>query len=167
VVDSLSTIRRSWNMSRIRSRDTQPELLVRSLLHQLGYRFTVNGPLNRSLPGRPDIVLPKHHRVVFVHGCFWHQHRGCIDCSRPQTNSAYWSDKLQRNVRRDRRNLIALRRLGWEVIIVWECETRDIDTLAARFRRGHLGGKIRKSAQILEKRVFTPSACNSLRATSR
>ena len=167
MVDSLSPIRRSWNMSRIRSRNTKPELLVRSLLHQLGYRFTVNGPLNQSLPGRPDIVLPKHRRVVFVHGCFWHQHPGCIDCSRPQTNSVYWSGKLQRNVCRDRRNRIALRRLGWKVIVVWECEANDRDMLAARLQRRNFAGKSRKSGQILEKRVFTPRARKFLRAVSR
>ncbi|MEO5720957.1 MAG: DNA mismatch endonuclease Vsr [Chthoniobacterales bacterium] len=129
--DNLSRSRRSWNMARIRSRDTKPEMSVRSMLHRLGYRFRLH---RRELPGRPDVVLSSRKCVVLVHGCFWHQHRGCVDCSRPGTNSEYWTAKLKGNVARDRRNIGALRRDGWTVITVWECETRNLDTLSARMK---------------------------------
>lgn len=113
-------------MSRIRSRDTVPEVAVRRLVHRLGFRFRLHG---RQLPGKPDMVLSRHRSVIFVHGCFWHQHEGCIDCSSPRTNSTYWSPKLARNVERDAENQAALRSQGWKVITVWECEARRLDVL--------------------------------------
>jgi DNA mismatch endonuclease (patch repair protein) len=119
MVDYISKEHRSWNMSRIRSRDTKPELIVRSMLHKKGYRFRLH---QKNLPGKPDIVLSKYKTCIFVHGCFWHQHRGCIEASKPKTNSAYWRTKLKRNRRRDRRNCKKLVSLGWQVIIIWECE---------------------------------------------
>ena len=106
-------------MSRIHSRDTRPELLVRSMLHRAGYRFSLR---RKDLPGRPDIVLPKYRTVIFVNGCFWHQHKGCKEASRPKTRRKFWADKLDGNVRRDQRNYRALRKLGWRVVMVWECE---------------------------------------------
>lgn len=127
--DKLSIERRSWNMAQIRAQDTKPETAVRSLVHRLGYRFRLH---RRELPGKPDVVLASRSCVIFVHGCFWHQHRGCIDCSRPRTNAQYWTPKLSGNVARDRRNTVALRRLGWKVITVWDCETRDLKRLAKR-----------------------------------
>ena len=130
--DKLSRAHRSWNMTQIRSRDTKPERIVRSLLHRLGYRFRLH---RNDLPGRPDIVLSRRHRVILVHGCFWHQHRGCIDCSRPRSNTSYWTDKLRNNVRRDRKNELALKKLGWKVSTVWECETRDLKALSKRLMR--------------------------------
>ena len=111
-------------MSRIRGRDTKPELRVRSLLHRMGYRFTVNGPLNKSLPGKPDIVLPKYRTVVFVHGCFWHLHKNCPSARIPKTRTGWWKEKLNRNTERDRRNTLKLRRSGWRVITVWECRIK-------------------------------------------
>lgn len=126
-------------MSRIRGRDTRPELVVRSVLHRLGLRFTVNGPMNRSLPGRPDIVLPRLRTVVFVHGCFWHRHRGCSNCTVPSTHRSFWVKKLAGNAARDARNAIRLRGLRWKRIVVWECQTEDrarlTKRLAAVFRR--------------------------------
>jgi DNA mismatch endonuclease, patch repair protein len=117
--DRLSKERRSWNMSRIRGKDTGPERVVRSLLHRMGYRFRLHG---RKLPGRPDIVLPKYRTVVFVHGCFWHRHRGCKNCTTPKNNRKFWLEKLQGNASRDRKQARSLRRLGWRAIVVWECE---------------------------------------------
>lgn len=111
-------------MSRIRGRDTKPELRVRSLLHRMGYRFTVNGPLNKSLPGKPDIVLPKYRTVVFVHGCFWHLHKNCPSARIPKTRTGWWKEKLNRNTERDRRNTLKLRRSGWRVITLWECRIK-------------------------------------------
>jgi DNA mismatch endonuclease (patch repair protein) len=116
MVDKLASHRRSWNMSRIRSRDTAPELAVRRLVHRLGFRFRLH---NRRLPGKPDLVLARHRTVVLVHGCFWHQHEGCIDCSKPGTNQSYWAPKLARNVERDAVNQSQLISDGWKVITVW------------------------------------------------
>jgi DNA mismatch endonuclease (patch repair protein) len=126
MADKLSVERRSWNMSRIRSRDTSPELTVRKALTNLGYRFRLH---RRDLPGKPDIVLPRYKTVIFVHGCFWHQHTGCIDCSNPKTNAKYWQPKLLRNVHRDRKNRRALSRLDWKSIVIWDCQTRSIERL--------------------------------------
>ena len=123
-MDHLTPERRSWNMSRIPNKDTKPELLVRSLLHRAGYRFTVNGPKNKSLPGRPDIVLPKFKAVVFVHGCYWHRHRNCKYAYTPKSRVEFWDAKFDANVKRDRRNQRDLRKLGWKMIVVWECQTR-------------------------------------------
>ena len=119
MVDSLSRKHRSWNMSRIRSRDTGPELLVRSALHRAGYRFRLH---SKDLPGRPDIVLPKYHTVVFVHGCFWHRHKGCRFAYSPKSRVAFWNNKFRGNIERDRRTSTALRKLGWRVVTVWECQ---------------------------------------------
>jgi DNA mismatch endonuclease (patch repair protein) len=130
--DRLTKERRSWNMSHIRGKNTAPEMRVRSALHRLGFRFRIH---ERKLPGKPDVVLAKYKTVVFVHGCFWHQHRGCIDCSRPRSNANYWTQKLHGNVVRGRRHKAALKRLGWRVITVWECQTTDIKTLAGRLAK--------------------------------
>lgn len=119
MADKLSTEHRSWNMSQIRSKDTKPEIIVRSLLHRMGYRFRLQ---RKDLPGRPDIVLPKFKTVIFVHGCFWHQHPGCIEASRPKSNSAYWLPKLKANVERDTKNKQLLQAQGWRVYRLWECE---------------------------------------------
>jgi DNA mismatch endonuclease (patch repair protein) len=131
VVDSLTPLRRSWNMSRIRGRNTKPEIVVRRQLHRMGYRFTINGRLNRTLPGRPDIVLPKHRTVVFVHGCFWHRHEGCRDTTTPKSRTAWWLKKFSGNVERDRKNHAALREDDWNVVVVWECEATKLDALSA------------------------------------
>lgn len=132
MVDKLSKAQRSWVMSRVSGKHTKPERLLRSLLHRLGYRFTVNGPKNKSLPGRPDIVLPSRKSVIFVHGCFWHRHPGCKTATTPKSNTAYWQAKFRRNVERDREAQDALQALGWQVIVVWECDLRDLDAVATR-----------------------------------
>jgi DNA mismatch endonuclease (patch repair protein) len=109
---------RSRVMAAVRSTDTEPELRVRRLLHRLGYRFRLH---RRDLPGRPDIVLPKWRAVLFVHGCFWHQHPGCPRAARPTSNVEFWNRKLDRNVRRDQENRRALEEAGWCVLTIWEC----------------------------------------------
>lgn len=119
MVDRLTREHRSWNMSRIRGRNTAPEKQVRSALHRAGYRFRLH---RQDLPGRPDIVLPKHHTVIFVHGCFWHRHKNCRFAYTPKSRVRFWQDKFQSNVERDRRNVRALRALGWRIMTVWECE---------------------------------------------
>lgn len=122
-------------MKKVRLRDTKPEQLVRKLLHSLGLRFTVNGPLNKSLPSRPDIVLPRWHTVVLVHGCFWHRHQGCRLSTTPHNRSDFWRDKFATNVKRDRLQKTKLRALRWRVITVWECETRKPILLKRRLER--------------------------------
>ena len=118
-------------LAAVRSRDTAPELIVRRLLHGLGFRFRLH---RRDLPGRPDIVLPKHHLVIQVHGCFWHRHCGCPYSQVPITNTEFWQTKFRRNVERDARVRAELEALGWRVLVVSECETRDVERLAARLR---------------------------------
>jgi len=126
MTDSLSPEHRSWLMSRIRSEDTKPEWVLRSGLHRLGFRFRLR---DRRIPGRPDLVFPKYGAVVFVHGCFWHQYCKCRSASVPKTNTAFWEEKFARNVARDRRNRAELKKLGWRVLVVWECELMN-DTVA-------------------------------------
>lgn len=127
-MDVLTPEQRSRNMSRIRSTDTKPEKRVRSLLHGMGYRFRLHV---KTLPGSPDIVLPKYRTVVFVHGCFWHRHAGCKYASVPATRQEFWTAKFAENQARDRRVAELLRGEGWRVLIVWQCELRDMPTLAA------------------------------------
>ena len=119
-------------MSRIRSRDTNPERAVRRTLHELGYRYRLHC---NDLPGKPDIVLPKYRVAILVHGCFWHQHRGCIDCSDPKTNRKYWRPKLLANIQRDRKYRRLLRRRGWKPVVIWECQTQDVERLRHRLTR--------------------------------
>ena len=114
-------------MSRIRSKDTKPELMVRRLIHSMGYRFRLH---RRNLPGRPDIVFPGRQKVVFVHGCFWHRHPNCARAQIPDANRDYWEPKLARNVQRDREALEQLANLGWRSFVVWECEVQPLDALA-------------------------------------
>lgn len=121
-MDSLTKERRSWNMSRIKSKDTKPELRVRSLLHRLGYRFRLH---RKNLPGRPDIVLPKYKTAIFVHGCFWHRHEGCRFAYNPKSRMDFWRKKFEENQRRDKKNSTKLKELGWKVAVIWECETQN------------------------------------------
>lgn len=129
MVDRLSKEHRSWNMSRIKSRDTKPEMIVRSTLHGLGFRFRLHC---RDLPGCPDIVLPKHNTVIFVHGCFWHRHEGCKFAYTPKSRVAFWNEKFEKNKLRDKLSLKKLDQLGLHVIVVWECETENAAQLASR-----------------------------------
>jgi DNA mismatch endonuclease (patch repair protein) len=131
-MDTLSKERRSWNMSRIRSTNTSPEKTVRSLLHRLNYRFRIHG---KNLPGRPDIVLPKYKTVIFVHGCFWHRHPNCKFAYTPKSRVDFWQKKFAENQLRDKRAKQQLRKLGWRVIVVWECETNQEQKLSRRLMR--------------------------------
>ncbi len=130
-MDRLSSARRSWNMSRIRSKNTKPETLVRSYLHRLGFRFRLH---RKDLPGTPDIVLPKHSVVIFVHGCFWHRHSGCSLTATPKTRTAFWEAKFRANIARDRRAKRALRQEGWHAVTIWECQTRTLKRLERALR---------------------------------
>ncbi|MBW3538998.1 MAG: DNA mismatch endonuclease Vsr [Planctomycetes bacterium] len=118
-------------MQAIRGHGTRPERVVRSLVHGMGCRFRLH---RRDLPGAPDLVLPRHRKAILVHGCYWHMHRCRFGRVTPRTNAEFWEQKRQGNVERDRRNLRRLRRLGWEVLVVWECQTRDAGRLEGRLR---------------------------------
>ena len=143
-MDLLTPARRSWNMSRIRGRDTIPEKRVRSLLHRLGFRFSLR---RKDLPGKPDIVLPARNAVVFVHGCFWHQHSNCPNATMPTTRRSFWQTKLRGNVTRDRKVEVELRSMGWRVLKVWECELSNEVEVARRLKR-HLSGQTGSSGVI-------------------
>jgi DNA mismatch endonuclease (patch repair protein) len=132
MADRLSPERRSWNMSRIRSRDTRPERLVRSLLHRMGYRFRIG---NRNLPGNPDVVLTKYRTVILVHGCFWHRHPSCKFAYAPKSQIDFWQRKFRENVARDCKTETLLREAGWKVIVIWECEIADALTLGKRLQQ--------------------------------
>ncbi len=121
MVDTLTPEQRSRVMSRVRGKDTKPEKKVRSLLHAAGYRYRIH---RRDLPGVPDIVLPRYHAVVFVHGCFWHGHSGCNRAKMPTTQTDFWKQKIDANRARDRRNIKALENLGYSVVVVWQCDLR-------------------------------------------
>lgn len=125
-MDSLSEQQRSWNMSRIKSKNTKPELVVRSILHRKGYRFRLHV---RELPGCPDIVLPKWRTVVFVNGCFWHRHEGCRFAYSPKSHRRFWQKKFRETVKRDAHKIKALADLGWKVEVIWECELANLAKL--------------------------------------
>ena len=127
---------RSYNMSRIKGKDTKPELLVRRFLHQKGFRFTLHGKFRgNKLPGKPDLVLPKYKTVIFIHGCFWHAHRGCKYFKIPETRTEFWKEKLTGNANRDQLNQKALRELGWKVMVIWTCEIKKKDEFISKLTR--------------------------------
>jgi DNA mismatch endonuclease, patch repair protein len=130
-MDIISKERRSWNMSRIRSKDTNPEKLVRSALRRLRYRFRTY-PL--KLPGKPDIVVARRRLLIFVHGCFWHRHRACKFAYTPKSRVSFWQKKFCQNVERDRTRAKELKKLGWRVSVIWECETKDLARLERKIR---------------------------------
>ena len=119
--DKLTPEKRSWNMSRIKGKDTKIEVEVRKYLFSKGYRFRKN---DKRYPGKPDIVLPKYHVAIFVHGCFWHRHEGCKDATIPKTRTEFWLEKFDKNVKNDQIKQEKLRELGWKVIVIWECELK-------------------------------------------
>lgn len=127
-MDTRTLAQRRRIMQSVKSKDTKPELVVRRLLHRLGYRFRLH---RKDLPGRPDIVLPRHRKAIFVHGCFWHRH-GCSKGQLPKSRLDYWLPKLEGNVNRDRTKIEQIESLGWAVLVIWQCETKDLDQLAAR-----------------------------------
>lgn len=138
MADMLTSERRSWNMSRIRGRNTGPELRLRSLLHRAGFRFRLHA---KRLPGRPDVVLPKYRTAIFVHGCFWHRHPGCRNATMPSTRREFWQEKFNGNVTRDARSRAVLEEAGWTVMTVWECELKaDAESVVRRLADELRGG---------------------------
>jgi DNA mismatch endonuclease (patch repair protein) len=132
VTDKLNPDRRSENMRKIRAKNTSPEMLVRRLVHGMGFRYRLHVP---GLPGKPDLVFPRLNKIIEVRGCFWHQHGKCIDSHIPKSRLDYWLPKLQRNQGRDVANLRRLKALGLRVLVVWECEVKNEKKLIAKLRR--------------------------------
>jgi DNA mismatch endonuclease (patch repair protein) len=131
MVDTLTREARSQRMARIRGKDTVPEWVVRRLAHSMGFRFRLH---RRDLPGKPDLVFPSQRRAIFVHGCYWHGH-DCKIGRLPKSNVAFWEDKILRNRARDARNLADLKTAGWDVLVVWQCETKSLVDLEASLRK--------------------------------
>jgi DNA mismatch endonuclease, patch repair protein len=131
-VDNLSPAERSEIMARVRSKDSKPELVVRRLVHALGYRYRLHV---KGLPGRPDIVFRKRRKIIFIHGCFWHRHASCALARLPKSRLEFWVPKLEANKQRDQQNKRALVKEGWKVLTIWECELKDIDGLTTKIKR--------------------------------
>ncbi len=125
-MDTLTKRKRSWNMSLIRSKNTSPEKIVRSTLHKMGYRFRLHP---KDLPGKPDIIIPKYKILIFVNGCFWHQHKGCKRAFIPKSNRTFWVKKFKKNTERDKLNKLEMLKSRWKVITIWECQTIQKDKL--------------------------------------
>ena len=142
--------KRSEIMGRVRATETKPELLVRRVVHGLGYRFRLH---SENLPGKPDIVFSRRRKVIFIHGCFWHGHKHCPKAKRPTTNSAFWEQKLSRNIERDQQNLNALKEAGWESLVIWECETRNRNRIETKVRH-FLEVGIAEQGESLDVKVF-------------
>jgi len=126
-------------MRQVRSKNSGPELMVRRMVHAMGYRFRLH---DTKLLGKPDLVFPRLRKIIFVHGCFWHRHKGCSGTTTPKSNVDFWEEKFERNVERDRRNISALKRMGWRVLVVWQCQTRNPEKLERKLR-GFLNEKER------------------------
>ena len=129
MTDVLSPSQRKYNMSRIRDKDTKPEMVVRSMVHRMGFRYRLH---QKNLPGKPDIVLTRHRKIIMVHGCFWHKHNCRYGRVVPKTNTKFWQEKRAATVVRDRRNLRQLRKNGWEVLTIWECQIKKSKALINR-----------------------------------
>ncbi len=132
MVDTLSRAKRSWLMSRVKSNNTKPEKVVRSIVHRMGFRFRLHQRIGK---GRPDIILRRHRKIIFVHGCFWHQHKGCRASAKPTSNVSFWNLKLEDNIKRDKKTLGALKREGWQILILWECEIKKPVLLLRKINR--------------------------------
>ncbi len=130
-MDSVTPARRSEIMGRVRSRDTKPEMVVRRMIYGMGYRYRLYA---KDLPGKPDLVFRSRRKVIFVHGCFWHRHSGCVLARLPKSRKDFWLPKLEANRQRDIKNKKALHKLGWSVLIIWECELAGLETLETRIR---------------------------------
>ena len=144
-MDRLTPERRSWLMSRVASKNTSAEIRVRQMAHALGLRFRLH---RKDLPGTPDLVFPRHRIALFVHGCFWHRHPGCKKASTPKSNIDFWQEKFERNIARDQAAMLELKRLGWQPAVIWECETKDHETLTSLLEKLFSGDKKPNQKQI-------------------
>jgi len=132
MVDVHSKTQRSYNMSQIKCKNTKPEIIVRSFVHRMGYRYSLH---RRDLPGHPDMVLTRHSKIIFIHGCFWHMHKCRYGRVTPATNTKFWQTKREGNVARDNRNIRKLRKDGWKILVIWECQTRNSEKLISKLRK--------------------------------
>jgi DNA mismatch endonuclease, patch repair protein len=132
MVDVHNKEQRSFNMSQIRDKNTKPEIIVRSIVHRMGFRFGLH---NKKLPGKPDIVLSCHKKIIFVHGCFWHIHNCKYGKVKPATNAEFWTNKRQGNATRDKENIKQLKKLGWRVLVVWECQIKKPEMIGNKIRK--------------------------------
>lgn len=126
MTDIVSISQRSHIMSLVRAKNTRPEMAVRRLLHSMGYRYRLHG---KKLPGKPDLVFAGRRKVIFVHGCFWHRHEGCRFSGMPKSHRDFWSEKFERNMARDRDSYVKLHEAGWKVLVIWQCELRDVEAV--------------------------------------
>jgi DNA mismatch endonuclease (patch repair protein) len=131
-MDHITKEKRSWNMSRITSKNTAPEIIFRKLIHRAGFRYRLHV---KTLPGKPDLVLKKYRSTVFVHGCFWHGQENWGRGNKPKTNKKYWKNKIERNIARDKKNVTMLKNAGWNTFIVWECELKKPESVLKRFQK--------------------------------
>jgi DNA mismatch endonuclease (patch repair protein) len=132
MTDIFSKAKRSEVMSKVTAKDTRPEVKVRKFLFSKGFRYRKN---DKRFPGKPDIVLPKYKTIIFVHGCFWHHHENCRAAALPRTNHEFWKDKMQTNVKRDKKNRMDLKKLGWKIIVVWQCQIKNRELFAETIKR--------------------------------
>jgi DNA mismatch endonuclease (patch repair protein) len=132
MTDHLKPAERSRNMSKIKSKNTRPEKVVRSFLHLNGFRFRLH---NKNLPGKPDITLKKYNTVIFVNGCFWHHHKNCKRANIPKSNKDYWIPKIEKNKSRDKKNIADLKKNKWKVLVVWECEVKNMEKISKKITR--------------------------------
>jgi DNA mismatch endonuclease (patch repair protein) len=144
MVDVVDKTTRSRMMAGIRGKDTKPELALRRALHRLGLRYRLHAT---GLPGRPDILLPRHRAVIEVHGCFWHRHENCSFCTTPASNKRFWRTKFDETIKRDKRNLAALQKLGWRVVVVWECSVKE---QGAEVVAGRIAGWLQSARSFTE-----------------
>ncbi len=131
VMDTISQEKRSEVMRRVKSKNSKAEMVVRRLAHSLGYRYRLH---IKALPGQPDLVFAKRRKVIFVHGCLWHGHQGCKNNRRPSSHQEYWEPKLDGNIKRDKAHLQQLAEMGWNTLVIWECETKDRDELLVKIQ---------------------------------
>lgn len=131
-MDTFSRKQRSECMSKIRHKDTRPELVARKALTELGYRYRLH---RKDLPGSPDIVMPRLKKIIFINGCFWHQHKGCKRSSMPKSNKDYWKPKLEKNIERQKKDVRLLKKDGWSIIVLWECETNNKDKMMKKLEK--------------------------------
>lgn len=131
MTDIYSKEKRSWVMSRVTGKNTKPELIVRKLLYNMGYRYRLH---NKKLPGTPDLVFTSRKKVIFIHGCFWHGHEGCKKSKKPSTNYEFWERKINNTILRDEKKLKELYLQGWSVLIIWECETKKVEYLKQKLK---------------------------------
>lgn len=131
-MDIWSKEKRSKVMARIKSKHTNPELIIRSLVHRLGYRYRLHW---KNLPGKPDLVFAKRRKVIFINGCFWHRHKNCKFAQIPKSNIEYWKIKFEQNQKRDARNQEKLKKLGWSILVLWECQIKNIEALRGKIKR--------------------------------